>query len=433
MEYDSPFSDTINSLWQNVLSTLRGIGARVLVHVVSVIAVTALFSNPFAYEGEVALTAGLLSFISYVGLICLVPRGMSLTGHWLIPTGMGLVSGAVLMVFGLPWELAIFWMGAQTWLIRLVRNRGKMGWEWAALPWLAIGAATFFSKTGPTLFRLLPVLVVPVMTVGGLALNLLYNRLYIGPIHRNRLKAAAAGLHRLLAREALIPALEPSCRQLAQQCDLLLRHGSFSTRGVVALVMQAEDAVAELGRMKPSGRGSATYGQVLAVQRTLEALAREMERQVRASGALERQDKRKTQEQGGDEGQFAAFHASAVDLLHKQFHLPPRLRGHIVQIAGSTENILECMRTDAADRANGSKFLAHYLPAAHKIVDQYLRLSREGKDFDEVTKVLARSEDLLARLESAFKDEHKQLLHNDAVNLTAELNVLDTLLKMEGR
>lgn len=433
MEYDNPFSDTITSLWQNVVSTVRGIGARVVVHFLSIVAVTAFLVEPLHYQGQAAVAVGHLSFISYVGLICLVPRGMSLTGQWLIPTGMGFFSGAVLMVLGLPWELAIFWMGAQTWLIRLARSRGKMGWEWTVLPWLAVGAGMFFSKTGSTLFRLLPVLVVPVMTVGGLALNLLYNRLYIGPIHRNRLKAAAAGLHRLLAREALVPALEPSCRQLAQQCDLLLRHGSFSTREVVALVVRVEDSLGEINRTKASGRGSATYGQVLEVQHKLEALSQEMERQVRASGALERQDKQKTQEQGGDEGQFAVFHASAVDLLHKQFQLPPHLHGHIVQIAGSTENILECMRTDAADRANGSKFLAHYLPAAHKIVDQYLRLSREGKDFDEVAKVLARSEDLLARLESAFKDEHKQLLHNDAVNLTAELNVLDTLLKMEGR
>ena len=45
----------------------------------------------------------------------------------------------------------------------------------------------------------------------------------------------------------------------------------------------------------------------------------------------------------------------------------------------------------------------------------------------------ARSGQLLERLEKAFTDEHGRLLQNDTVNFTAELNVLDKLLKMEGR
>ena len=434
MEYDNPFSETITLWWQRVLHTLRGIGARFAVHFLSIVALQVVLADPPGVPGAVALTFGNLFFASYVGLVCLVPRGMSLTGQWLLPTGVGVLTGVALVVCGLPWELAIFWMGAQTWLLRLARSRGEMGWEWSALPWLAIGAGAFFSSVGSSLSLMLPLVVVPVMTAVGLGVNALYNRLYLRPGHKNRLEAAAANVRRLLGQNVLPTLLEAPCRQFVQQCDLLARHGSFSDPEVVALVQEAEKNAAELRGIKIVGQGASPYRQAQALQRRVEALSQAMERYVRASDALERDDEQKAQGQYGDFGeQCAGFHASAVDLLNKQFLLPPRMHGHILQIAHSTEDILECMRSDAADRPGGVKFLARYLLATHNIVDQYLRLSHEGKDVTEVGPVLAKSENLLARLESAFKDEHKQLLQNDTVNLTAELNVLDTLLKMEGR
>jgi hypothetical protein len=39
----------------------------------------------------------------------------------------------------------------------------------------------------------------------------------------------------------------------------------------------------------------------------------------------------------------------------------------------------------------------------------------------------------LDRLVGAFHEEHGNLLRNDTMRFTADLNVLDTLLKMDGR
>ena len=102
-------------------------------------------------------------------------------------------------------------------------------------------------------------------------------------------------------------------------------------------------------------------------------------------------------------------------------------------IVEATENILACMHADPNDVAPADKFLSRYLTAAHTVVEEYVRLSGQGNMHSGVTQALARSGELLKRLEQAFVDEHARLLQNDTVNFTAELNVLDKLLKMEGR
>ena len=128
-----------------------------------------------------------------------------------------------------------------------------------------------------------------------------------------------------------------------------------------------------------------------------------------------------------------AFRQKALELAGRKDSLPPGMRSRIDGIVEATENIFSCMLADPHDVAPADKFLSRYLTAAHTVVEEYARLSRQGCTHDSVTQALARGDELLERLERAFVDEHARLLQNDTVNFTAELNVLDKLLKMEGR
>ena len=128
-----------------------------------------------------------------------------------------------------------------------------------------------------------------------------------------------------------------------------------------------------------------------------------------------------------------AFRDSAQRLEGKKGKLPPALRPHLKGIRETTESILECIRTDPEDVAPGTRFLVRYLPATHKVVDEHIRLSQEGGRYKNVQEALERSGALLARLEQAFIDEHCDLLRNDTMNFTAEIHVLDTLLKTQGK
>lgn len=122
-----------------------------------------------------------------------------------------------------------------------------------------------------------------------------------------------------------------------------------------------------------------------------------------------------------------------AELRDKNAALPRNVRGTVEGIASAADNILQCMLADPRDLEPGNRFLKRYLKAAHTVVDKHGRLARERVITPEVISALAQSEEMLGRLESAFSKEHALLLQNDAIDLSAELNVLDTLLKMDGR
>lgn len=130
---------------------------------------------------------------------------------------------------------------------------------------------------------------------------------------------------------------------------------------------------------------------------------------------------------------FKHFYLSAADLEAKSAALPAGLQAHSLAISLHTRNILECMTKDPNDVQPGNRFLGRYLPAAHKIVDDYTRLGREGRGHQDIESVLGRVDEVLERLAQAFQQEHGNLLRNDAMQLSAEMQVLDKLLKMDGR
>lgn len=133
------------------------------------------------------------------------------------------------------------------------------------------------------------------------------------------------------------------------------------------------------------------------------------------------------------ESPFFRFHVSIDELEQKTVNLPAFLHAHNAGIVMHSRNIIKCMEQDQMDVQPGTRFLGRYLPAAHKIVDDYIRLAREGCGHEHIEKVLGRVDDIMARLSEAFQQEHMSLLRNDAMQLSAEMQVLDKLLKMDGR
>ncbi len=113
--------------------------------------------------------------------------------------------------------------------------------------------------------------------------------------------------------------------------------------------------------------------------------------------------------------------------------LPESMRSSLDALCAAAGNIVDCMERDEGDFAPGDRFLTRYLPSAQLLVDEYLRLDRQGRGLASVDESLDRCADLLLRLEKAFAAEHAQLLRNDAVNFAADLNLLDKLLKIKGQ
>ncbi|MDR0563733.1 MAG: 5-bromo-4-chloroindolyl phosphate hydrolysis family protein [Azoarcus sp.] len=127
------------------------------------------------------------------------------------------------------------------------------------------------------------------------------------------------------------------------------------------------------------------------------------------------------------------FKSSAAALQNKVRQLPEQIRKPVNGIVEGTNKILSCMRDDPNDVTPGERFLSRYLKASHGLVDEYARLSSQGVLQPPVIETLAKSESMLHRLNQAFEAEHAHLLTNDTLDFNADLNVLDKLLKIDGR
>ncbi len=137
------------------------------------------------------------------------------------------------------------------------------------------------------------------------------------------------------------------------------------------------------------------------------------------------------------ENSVAEYKASIAKLRTKQLLLPKSMQASVAAISKSTEAMLVCMQEDRRDKEPGEKFLRRYLPATHAVLENYCRLAGTAKAnthaSEDITAALQHSEEVLQRLEQAFAHEHSALLRNDIDDFSADLKVLDTLLKMEGR
>ncbi len=95
--------------------------------------------------------------------------------------------------------------------------------------------------------------------------------------------------------------------------------------------------------------------------------------------------------------------------------------------------VLDEIARDPRDIKTARQFLSYYLDATLKIVRQYAELSgRNRAKGPEIEALLAKAEGMLETIESAFGKQRALLLENDAMNLEAELTVLDKTMKMQG-
>ncbi len=134
---------------------------------------------------------------------------------------------------------------------------------------------------------------------------------------------------------------------------------------------------------------------------------------------------------------LAEYKASIAKLRTKQLLLPKSMQTSTQALIQSAEAIVLCMQEDKRDTEPGEKFLRRYLPATHSVLENYCRLAGSARAnsnaSEDIDTALQNSKEVLVRLEQAFSHEHKSLLRNDIDDFSADLKVLDTLLKMEGR
>ena len=422
---DNDISGGLSSIASKSISFFTGLGLRLLVHFSSLVAAAIASASLNVPDGLPWTSSGAVVATVYIGLICLIPKGIGMNAAWLIPTGLGVFQCLFWAFWGVPWQITLLWGGILTWIIRLLAKKGNLGWEWSVAPWLLISIYAFFTDLRPLTPVSIPFWTFAILAPAGWMGLVLHARRNYEPLHRNMLASACDRMTGLLSTRALPDSLARQVKLLVDQSRELGKVLPGMDAASAALIADIDSAANNLARYsKPSGVWSDDALWLAAEAEKLNARLGDRLREFTA---------RETSLDNALLARIEDFHKKILSLAAKKQSLPPDMQTRIDGIAKAAENILDCMRSDPQDVAPADKFLSRYLTAAHTVVDEYARLADQGSMHDTVAKALARSGNLLERLEEAFVDEHGRLLQNDTINFTAELNVLDKLLKMEGR
>lgn len=403
---------------------LKGFFLRLLVHILALCAA-------FILEGKSNLpgnTANIVVFSIYIGLICLFARGVSWTPGWLIPAGFGLLQTLICLFVVSPIVLSIFWGGAQAWIQRGLQKKWKMGTEWVVLFFLIIISYNFLNDFTVSIILLFSF---PLLVLAGWTIKTMQERRENEIFCRKMANVSVVNLQRLLDGNTLPDPFEKFAKELVELTPLYMKSFDRLPKEALELITALNGVTNRLENL----HGIILFG---SDDSRIKSLREEMAKIIdiqRSQIASQKTDRVTNSAKDVDQNrdQFAKYHASIMELVAKKESLPEELQIRIDGIQRHTEDILECMRTDPRDVAPGTRFLDRYLKAAHKVVDEYTRFSGKDKEIVSVSQVLEKSQELMARLETAFASEHNNLLQNDVVDFSAELKVLDTLLKMNGK
>ena len=423
-------SSTTDKLVSKGLRFASGLGQRILVHGVAMAAGISLATT----HASGAFRTSELAFAIYMGIICLFPRGDARRSDWFMPVLTGLALAGVAMIFGVTWPFTLFFGGVTTWMMRVLCKKGRMGWEWAALPFLGL------AYMGDTFPLSVPVWYLPTAVVAGYIGYQGVNRLVMTPMRRRIMARQGRRLEDMAAAEALPAPLQKPMLNLSAQAALassrlerfddnilpvLTALRIVNNRLATLLVMDAprwdvegERLITALGNVHEELVAYLTVGPLLPES---EALAIEQE-----------------EEEEEDKGNAAtqALVKQLKEIVRKKKNLPDHLQPGLDTLRTTTRGIMEAMERDTYLFTNGERFLSRYLPMVNKVVDRHISLSalsEKDSQEDHVAKTIVRCEEILVRMVDAFSKEQSRLLRNDTMDFNAELTALEALMRMDGK
>ena len=401
---------------QKVGSGLKGFAKRFMVHAAGLLFFAPIIS---ALTTE-AVDEGAAILLAYLAFICLLPRGPINDRAWYVPAAAGLVQWALAGLLGMPLASAAFLGGLQAYALRAILKKLKMGSEWVAAFFLLAGVTALFTTTAGTGLSWVAVLsMIPVAGAGWFT------------------DRAIARLSEAKNKEMLVAEILGRFKDLAQRKQLgtsiLAELDILSTRAsqfftIINKGGHTDDAL--LDRINTLTRemfGAKTDNDKTASERLL-----------RSMQDLSDELDRILQERGGPSSgiidEFRGYEQQVRELLIAKRSLTAESAKHIDAIAYASYGIIKQMREDPTDKPAGERFLKRYLKATAEVVNERRRLeaSSASNRSQALSSALSRSTEVLEHMAQAFQEEEQYLMNNDTVNFTAQLNALDTFMKMRG-
>ena len=109
-----------------------------------------------------------------------------------------------------------------------------------------------------------------------------------------------------------------------------------------------------------------------------------------------------------------------------------KISSQIDEIEQITANIFELVVERPAKRQEINTFMNYYLPTALKLLDAYGRLERQGVSGQNIDKSKREIAAMVDQLVFAFKRQNDQMFANDALDISSDIAVMETMLAKDG-
>ena len=123
-----------------------------------------------------------------------------------------------------------------------------------------------------------------------------------------------------------------------------------------------------------------------------------------------------------------------LDTLHALNEaLPdPQLSAAMARMEKAGRSIVETVETSPAKAKQVRRFANYYLPDAVNVLEQYANLARQGVRGENAASIRAEVERNAASIATAFENQLDALYAAESMDLSADLTVLQNMLKGQG-
>ena len=122
-----------------------------------------------------------------------------------------------------------------------------------------------------------------------------------------------------------------------------------------------------------------------------------------------------------------------ADIQQKLEALPdPELSAAMTRMEKAGRSIMETVEASPAKARQVRRFANYYLPDAVNVLEQYAKLARQGVRGENAASIRAEVERNAASIATAFENQLDALYAAESMDLSADLTVLQNMLKGQG-
>ncbi len=124
-------------------------------------------------------------------------------------------------------------------------------------------------------------------------------------------------------------------------------------------------------------------------------------------------------------------HAASIRRLNGQIP-DAKLTAALNDIGDTTGQILSRLEQDKSQMNRCRQFLNYYLPTTVKLLEQYVQLQSQGSRTGNIDAAMDSIEAMLGKIREAFGKLLDSLFESEAVDVTAEIVVMEQMMKAGG-